>query len=144
MRTPRLALILAILLAGCAAKVAPIQIIQVTHDALAQAQDLEISFCLGVPTVAAAAALPNVSHCTTAVATAIHLTDARHADFTAKVTTAITLHRSITAQFAAGATSVDTTLLQTAITELLTLISQLQQTPAVVQLSTTVASARIQ
>lgn len=137
-------LVLILLLAGgasgCAAKFTPLQQVQVTHDALATAQDLEAQLCWGVATVHQGPA--DRSYCTTPVAQAIGLTTARHQALNGKLKIAFDLHRSITAQIAAGL-QVNLTSLKTAILDILAFITQLQQTPAVAQLTAAVKAGEI-
>jgi len=125
---------------GCAGTMTPLRQVQVTHDALATAQDIEAQLCWGVATVYLGPS--DRSHCTTPVATLIGLTAERHQAINAKLKIAFDLHRSITAQIAAGAI-VDLSSLETAIFDILALVAQLQQTPAVAQLASTIKAGEI-
>src|SRR5258708_36455257 len=91
--SPLLAIVAAVLLLtpACANKTKPLQTITITHDALATAQDLEVNLCLGAANTAAAAALPAVNHCTTALARQIGLTDAVHQSIPPQLATASAL-----------------------------------------------------
>jgi hypothetical protein len=143
---PLIGLLLVVAMLGgssCAGKMAPLQQVQVSHDALATAQDLEVQLCLGVPTVTAAQALPNVNHCTTTIATTIGLTDARHQAISSQFVTALMIHKALTAQAASGATSLDYATLQASINTILTIIAELQPAPQVVQLQNSVKAGQI-
>src|SRR5258708_20284244 len=96
--SPLLAIVAAVLLLtpACANKTKPLQTITITHDALATAQDLEVNLCLGAANTAAAAALPAVNHCTTALARQIGLTDAIHQSIPSQPPTAFPPHNSTT------------------------------------------------
>ena len=133
-------LIVALLLAACAST-GLLQTLQITHDSLATAQDLEAQLCWGVPNVAAVVA--DRTHCTTTVATTIGLTTERHNKLNARLATAFNLHKGLTQQAKAGAGHVDTAALATLIDSILSIIGELQQTPAVAQLASTVKAGQL-
>ncbi len=125
--------------AGCAKS--HLQEIQVTHDSLALAQDLEAQLCWGVAKVTDP--VENRSHCTTGVATQIGLTDARHQAINSKLAQAFTIHKSVTAQLAAGATNVDLATLTSLINAIVSDLAALQQTPEVVRLTAAVQNGKV-
>lgn len=132
-------LIVSLLFTGCASG-GLLRTLQVTHDSLATAQDLEAQLCWGVANVASGPA--DRTHCTTVTATTIGLTTERHNKFNAQLATAFNMHKGLTQQAKAGG-HVDTEALDTIIKSILSLVGQLQQTPAVVQLATTVKAGQL-
>jgi len=133
-------LVVACVATGCAARLTPLQQVQATHDALATAQDLEAQLCWGVATVTAP--VPDRSRCTTAIATTVGLTDARHQALNAQLATAFTVHKAVTAQLRAG-TAADLTSLRTIIAAILALIGELRPAPLVERLATSVKAGEI-
>lgn len=125
---------------GCA-KMSPLQVIQVSHDSLATAQDLEAQLCWGVVSVREGPA--DRSHCTTPVSSIIGLTTERHQALNGKLATAFTLHKSLTAQVASGAAQVDFALLKSIINDILAIIGQLRPTAEVAQLTSAVKAGAI-
>lgn len=140
---PRILIVALLLVSSCAARMTPLQQVQVSHDALATAQDLEVQLCLGVPTVAAASSLPTVNHCITAIATTIGLTDARHQALSTHFVTALTIHKALATQAASGATALDYATLKATISTILGLVAELRQTADVARLASTVKAGQV-
>jgi hypothetical protein len=124
---------------GCAKN--HLQEIQVSHDSLALAQDLEAQLCWGVAKVTDP--VPDRTHCTTAIAGTIGLTDMRHQSLNARLAQAFTVHKSVTTQLATGATNVDLTTLTSLINEIVNDLNTLKQTPEVQRLTQAVQSGKV-
>lgn len=128
-----LALALAVLI-GCAGK-RPVQVATAAQDSLSLAQDVEAQLCWDVPDALHGPA--DKTHCTSATAAQIKLTDALHQQINAKLASAFNLHKQVVAQLDAGKTP-DYLALNAAIIDVLALVGQLQQTPKVVQMKSLV------
>lgn len=125
---------------GCAVKNG-VQTMQTSHDSLALAQDLEARLCWNVASVFDGPT--DKSHCTAPIAATIGLTDARHQAINQKLSQAFTVHRSVTAQLATGATNVDLSFLSSLITAILGDLAELKQTPDVTQLVNAVSAGKV-
>lgn len=129
--------------ASCAAK-SQFQTVQITHDSLAAAQNLEAGICWGVTSIQDPRMPADTTRCTTDLARTVGLTQERHRAIHAKLATAFDLHRSLTAQISSGGTA-DLSVLSQIVIDVLALLSQLDQSsPQVVRLTSAVKAGRIQ
>lgn len=128
-----------LLLSACASS-NQLQTIQVTHDSLAAAQDIEANICWGVPNVAAGPA--DRTHCTGFLSTQLGLTDERHKLLNQKFAAAFDLHKDITVQVAGG-NRADLSALNQIVIDILALVGQLQASPQRTNLENAVKAGRI-
>lgn len=126
---------------ACANKQTAVQTVQVSHDSLALAQDLEARLCWNVASVFEGP--ENKSHCTGPLAGKVGLTDTLHQRINGKLAQAFTIHHSVTAQQAAGATNVDVSTLGNLITSILADLASLKDAPEVAQLRQAVEAGKV-
>jgi len=131
----------AFLVSACAAKTTRLQTMQVSHDSLALAQDLEAQICWGVGSVKDS--VPNRSECSTPLAQKIGLTPGRHQAINLRLAQAFTLHATLTNQMKTGINP-DLSELASLIETILSELKGLQQVPEVVRLTATVQKAKVQ
>lgn len=145
MKTRLRLLVFTALVSVSCASMSSLQKAQVSHDALALAQDTEAQLCWGVSSVAAAmAANVTPNHCTAPTAATIKLTDAVHQDFNRLMGKALEAHMAVTRLLASGAKA-DLTDLNRWIQELITIVANFLQTnPQVQTLGLQLNKARLQ
>lgn len=131
----------AVLLFSSCASSNQLQTVQVTHDSLAAAQDIEANICWGVQTVSAGPA--DRTHCTAPLAAQLRLTDERHKLINQKLEAAFNLHKNLTVQIQAGG-KVDLSALNQVVIDILALVGQLESSPQTTNLQNAVRAGRIQ